>query len=267
VRLVRLPAQGRRLIRGSITDLSEPQRRARVEKAIYQISEAVHATDDLDGLFRQIHATVQGLMPANNLYIALYDPATELFSFPYFVDEMDPPPAPRKLTTGLTGYVLRSGKPLLVNRKSQIRKEGSGRAVLVASAGEVPYVEAGTPAAVWLGVPLLAHGQAVGVLAVQDYREEQIYGEEEERILSFVAEQIASAMERKRSAQALRESEAKFRALFEASSQGVLLHDEGRIFEHLLEIFEKLSVETRSAATLRALEVLNSPGSRSSSRT
>ena len=34
---------------------------------------------------------------------------------------------------------------------------------------------------------------------------------------------------------------------------------ESTVKKHLLEIFEKLGVETRSAATLRALEVLSSP--------
>jgi DNA-binding NarL/FixJ family response regulator len=34
---------------------------------------------------------------------------------------------------------------------------------------------------------------------------------------------------------------------------------ESTVKKHLLEIFEKLGVETRSAATLRALEILNSP--------
>jgi len=37
---------------------------------------------------------------------------------------------------------------------------------------------------------------------------------------------------------------------------------ESTVKKHLLEIFEKLNVETRSAATLRALEVLGSPAAR-----
>src|SRR5262249_13393000 len=37
--------------------------------------------------------------------------------------------------------------------------------------------------------------------------------------------------ERKRAERALRESEAKFRALFEGASQGVVLHDEHRLLE------------------------------------
>jgi PAS domain S-box-containing protein len=204
IRLARLPARGRRLVRGSIVDNTQRQRNQRTQKAIYQISEAIHTTDDLDSLFRQIHSIIQGLMLANNFYIALYDPVSELFSFPYFVDEVDPPPGPRRLSTGLTSYVLKTGKTLLVNRRSPIRKEGEGVAVVVEASRETPYIEVGTPSAVWLGAPLNIRGQTIGVVAVQDYHEEDAYGEEEKQILTFVAEQTAIAVERKRSEQALR---------------------------------------------------------------
>jgi DNA-binding NarL/FixJ family response regulator len=44
---------------------------------------------------------------------------------------------------------------------------------------------------------------------------------------------------------------------------GVILSiSESTVKKHLLEIFEKLAVETRSAATLRALEILGSPHSK-----
>jgi PAS domain S-box-containing protein len=204
IRLVRLPAQGRHLVRGSIIDNSERQRQEKIQKAIYQISEAIHTTDDLDSLYRRIHLIIRELMPADNFYIALYDPLNEQFSFPYFIDEMDPPPEPVKLSTGLTSHVLKTGKPLLVNRRSPIRKESSGMAVLVEDTRETVYQEAGTPAAVWLGAPLSCRGQVIGVLAVQDYRDEDAYGEGEKRILTFVAEQTALAIDRKRAEQALR---------------------------------------------------------------
>ena len=38
-------------------------------------------------------------------------------NFPYFVDEVDAPPAPRKLKRGMTEYVLRTGKSLLAPRE------------------------------------------------------------------------------------------------------------------------------------------------------
>jgi DNA-binding NarL/FixJ family response regulator len=41
---------------------------------------------------------------------------------------------------------------------------------------------------------------------------------------------------------------------------------ESTVKKHVLEIFQKIGVETRSAATLRALEVLSSPNARATSR-
>jgi two-component system cell cycle sensor histidine kinase/response regulator CckA len=56
-------------------------------------------------------------MYARNLYIALYDPLTQLLSFPYFVDEKSPRPSPKRLGRGLEEYVLRTGEPFLSPRE------------------------------------------------------------------------------------------------------------------------------------------------------
>jgi PAS domain-containing protein len=171
------------------------------------------------------------MMPARNFYIALFDAPTEMISFPYFVDEQtDEWPAPRPVGTGLTGVVLRTGKPLLATRTMAQRARSLGDAVLLEGV-DVPYVEAGTRAAVWLGAPLMAEGRAFGAMAVQDYHEESAYGENEQQILTFVAEQTALAIGRKRAELALRDSEQKFRALFEATRTGVLIHDEHQYLE------------------------------------
>lgn len=230
IRLVRLPGEENCCrIRGSITDNTERRRREAVQRATYEISAAVQATDDLDTLYRRIHEIIQGLMPARNFYIALLEPATGMISFPYHVDEVTPRPRPMNQNVGLTGYVFRTGKPLLVNRR--MRKRKVGEAVIFEDVQESPYVEAGVPAAIWLGVPLMVHGRKLGVMAVQDYQCDEVYKAEDQQILMFVAEQTALAIDQKRAEQARRESEAKFRALFEATSQGVMLHDEVKFLE------------------------------------
>jgi PAS domain S-box-containing protein len=231
VRLVRLPSEDRALVRGSVTDTTERRRREKIQQATYHIAEAVHAAEDLESLYEGIHGIIGSLMPAGNFYIALFDPGAELISFPYFVDERSEKPQPFRPNTGLTGYVLRSGRPLLVDASMNARKRQIGEAVTFEGYEEIRYVESGPPAAIWLGVPLAIHGKPFGVMAVQDYVNPAAYGEEEKQILTFVAAQTALAIDRKRAEQALRESEQKFRALFEASSQGVMLHDEEKFLE------------------------------------
>jgi PAS domain S-box-containing protein len=226
VRLVRLPAEGRNLLRASIIDNTERHRRERIQQATFQISEAAHTAQDLDGLYRQIHEIVKGLMAAENFYIALLDDTGRTMDFPYFVDERDPRPAPMKLSQGLTGFVLRTGKPLVASEDNIVHAESGGYAVVVDGSREAFYSEVGAPAAVWLGVPLIVQEKRIGVMALQSYRDKHAYGEQEKQILMFVASQTAQVIERKRAEQALRESEGKFRALFEGSSQGVMLHDE-----------------------------------------
>ncbi len=221
-------------------DISERKRSEKIQQATYQISEAAHAAEDLSSLYPQIHEIIKGLMPAHNFYIALFDPTTELISFPYFVDERSGQPELFPPGTGLTGYVLRTGKALLLDGSMNARKKRVGDKVTFKGFKEISYVESGEPSAIWLGVPLSIQGKPFGVMAVQDYQDAAAYGEEEKRILAFVATQTALAIERKRAQQALQESEQKFRALFEGSSQGVMIQDE----EQFLEV---------NSATLRML--------------
>lgn len=231
VRLVRLPSGGQNLLRASIIDNSERKRREAIQQATFQISEAVHTAEDLDSLYRRIHDIVKGLMAAENLYIALRHPDNATFSFPYLVDEHDHDTTPLPLDKGLTGYVLRTGKALLAGPHNT-NTPGCCPDVRTEDGENVTAIYCDTPrAVVWLGAPLTIRGRTFGVVALQDYRNPEAYGEEEKRILSFVAGQIALAIERKRAEQALRESEEKFRALFEASSQGVMLHDEEKYLE------------------------------------
>ncbi len=213
-------------------DTTERRRREQTQQAVYQISEAVHAAADLSSLYARIHGIVRGLMPAENFFIALYEPATEMISFPYYVDEFSRDyPQPRRISTGLTGLVLRTGRAVLADRQFAERSRREDNRVVVEALGGVSYIESGRPAAVWLGVPLTIQGQPIGVMAVQDYRDEDAYGEDEEQILAYVATQTAVAIERKRSEESLRDLVAKHRALFEGSSQGVMLHDDRRFLE------------------------------------
>jgi PAS domain S-box-containing protein len=213
IRLVRLPGDGPSQVRASIIDNTERKRREKIVQATFEISEAVHTTEDLADLYKHIHVVVGGLMPARNFYIALLDPNTEVITFAYHVDEVEATPPPLKMNTGLTSVVLRTGKACLVPCKMQARKRRVGNEVMFEGSPGISYVECGVPAAIWLGVPLLLQNKAIGVIAVQDYQNETAYGEQEKQILTFVAGQIALAIERKRAEQELLKTLAREKEL------------------------------------------------------
>jgi len=184
--------EGKNLIQASIRDITERKRFEKVQSALYKISEAVNTTEDMQTLYATIHEVIKSLMPANNFYIALYDEEEDIISFPYFVDEYDLPPEPRKPGRGLTEYVLRSGLDMIVTGEQDLALRAKGEVDLV-----------GEPSAVWVGVSLKHEGKVRGVMAVQDYHNQNAYGETEKQILIFVSEQIALAIERKRTSEEL----------------------------------------------------------------
>jgi two-component system cell cycle sensor histidine kinase/response regulator CckA len=180
------------------SDVTDRRRGQEIQTAIYEISEAAHSAETLDELFSSLHRIVGRLMAATNFYIALHDPETDLLSFPYFVDEQDGRPEPLKPGRGMTGYVLRTGQPLLATAEAIEKLERTGE-----------LQSLGTPSIDWLGVPLRVRDRVIGVLAVQSYSGKVRYGETELDILSYVSTQAAQAIERKQAEQELRESQRK----------------------------------------------------------
>jgi len=202
-------------------DISEQKRAESLSSALYRIAEKTSSAEDLQQFYAAIHAIVGELMYARNFYIALYDPLTQLLSFPYFVDEEDPTPAPKKLGRGLTEYVLRTGEPLLCTPDVFDH--------LVAR-GEVQLI--GAPSLDWLGVPLKAGNNTFGVLVVQSYTANVRYREKDKEILTFVSQQLASAVEHKRHEEALRGSEARYRSLVQSAVYGIYRSSlEGRFLD------------------------------------
>ena len=195
---------------GVSTDLTERLRAEKLRSALYRIAATTSATEDIDEFYGAIHAIVGELMYAKNFYVALHDAHADLISFPYCVDELDPTPGPMPPGNGLTSHVLRTGEALLTldeDFTEMVRR------------GEVELV--GSNSVAWLGVPLKRGGKTFGVLVVQSYDPRFTFVEAEKEVLTFVSQQIAVALERKHAQEAIRESEERYRLLFERNLAGV----------------------------------------------
>jgi diguanylate cyclase (GGDEF)-like protein/PAS domain S-box-containing protein len=199
---------------GSMMDITARDRGARLQSALYRIADLASSAEDLDSFYAEVHRIIGELMYARNLYIALADEAAGEIHFPYFADAFDPPPGPRKLGEGLTGSVLRSGKRLHLSGPEIDKLHASG---------QLP--SAGSTTVDWLGVPLRSGDRTIGVLAVQSYDADVRYGAREEELLTFVSQHIATALERKRAAGALANSERQYRSLFENANDCVMIVD------------------------------------------
>ncbi len=176
-----------------LRDITENKKSQTQQAALYQIAEKANLAEDLQEFYRAIHNIVGELIQTTNFYIALLDGDSEMLTFPYFVDEVDPVPDPRHLGKGLTEYVLRTGQAALVSpsKFEELVKDGEVESV-------------GTPSVDWLGVPLKAGDKAFGVLVVQSYTSGRRFGEKEKEVLAFVSQHIASTLERKRSEETIR---------------------------------------------------------------
>jgi PAS domain S-box-containing protein/putative nucleotidyltransferase with HDIG domain len=207
-------------LRGTAQDITERKQAELLQGAVYQIAQTTQMSESLEELIPQIHKVISNIMPAGNFYIALYDEENNRLKFPYSVDEMDPPiSGPIPLKKGLTEYVLRTGTSLLATQSIHDELENQGEIELV-----------GVSSPVWLGVPLKIDGKTIGVMAVQHYSDPLALGEREQRILEFVSSQVAIALYRTQAEEALRESEERFRSLYENAAIGIYrTRPDGRI--------------------------------------
>jgi diguanylate cyclase (GGDEF)-like protein/PAS domain S-box-containing protein len=164
-----------------------------VQNAIYRISQATITSEGTDALYHSIHSILGELIPAENFFIGLYDPVNGLINFPYYIDQYDEAPSPINHTQGLSGYILRKGRPMLVTREIYDQLVGQG---------EVEPV--GTAFMDWMGAPLKTAGRTIGVMAVQSYSKGIHFDQEDLNLLEFVSTQVAQAIERKRMEEEIR---------------------------------------------------------------
>ena len=182
----------------------------KVQSALYRIAELASAAEDMQEFYRATHEVVGELMFASNFYIALWDEQRQLINYPYYVDEItdaDDLPDPHQWYAvrtdegrGLTAYVLRTGEPQLVD---------SERYQSLIEQDEIVALGITTEESSWLGVPLDAERETVGVLAVQSYTAEHQYTEHDRDLLAFVGQHVGAALSRARAIEETRQRNAE----------------------------------------------------------
>ena len=166
-------------------DVTEPNRVARRQEAMYRISEAAQSSDGLAALYRFVYGFLDELLPMNRFFVALYDQGREKLVFPYYYSDGErfQEPVPLRQDS-LIEKVLRSKKAVLANTGE------SACPVTEPATGRYDYD--------WLGAPLISGYGVQGALVVQVASGSFSYCEEDLDLLQFVATQVSSAVDRKR---------------------------------------------------------------------
>lgn len=170
----------------------EIDRLKKINRALYNISNAVSTTENLYELYEIIHYSLAAVINVNNFYIAIYDESEDGICFPYCRDEIDgqlPPVKNISQSASLTAKVIKSGLPLLIT-KDEIIEQRRKSGLLVPTC---------TPSEIWMGVPLKSFDRIIGVIAVQSYTDPDLYNETDMEMMISVADHLGVAIERKRS--------------------------------------------------------------------
>ena len=91
----------------------------------------------------------------------------------------------------ISSYMIKNNKSLLLGSK-QVKEMGSQ--------GKIDILKVGvfSDKTHWLGVPLKVEDKAIGIMVVQSYTNSNLYNKNDLKLMEFVSEQVATAIERKR---------------------------------------------------------------------
>ena len=202
---------GRTAATGTMLDVTDRRQAEEINKVLFNISNAVNTTPNLQDLYVAIHNALGNIMDVTNFFIALSDFKENSLHFPYHVDTVDDEFSPItdfNTTGSLTGLVFSQGRPVLLKKK-QLEKRADQNGVR----GVLPLI--------WMGAPLIVKGEVIGVVAAQSYLDPNCYTDKDLQVLSMVSDQIAIAIDHKRTQDALFESEEKYRHLFKNAPSGI----------------------------------------------
>ena len=188
------------------TDL---ERRMTEVDVLRWVGQAVNFTMNVDDLMELVYAQTSRVLDTSNFYIALYNQEKETLSFAFYVEDGERmyPDDEWSVEIGLTGEIIRTGRSVVTEDYAQ---ECDRREITVG----------GRPGQAWMGVPLSAGDQVIGVMNVSSFDPSVRYSAEQLQIFSAIADQVAAILDR---AHLYREMEERARQLSALNEVGGII--------------------------------------------
>ena len=187
----------------TVKDISNQKLHKQTQKIILEISKLSLQNISLKELLEEIHNQLNTVIDASNFYVALYHKDSDVYSFPYYVDETDRcnPNEMFSLPGSLTDFVRRQGEAQLIDIEMENKLYKS------------QYVNQlySNQSKIWLGAPVKNpdSNDVIAVLAVQDYHSSTAFDQTDLRTLEIIANNIGLFIERFRNLNMLRKAKEK----------------------------------------------------------
>lgn len=187
--------------------ISDLERRVVEVDVLRSVGQAVNFTMKVDDLMELIYAQTSRVLDTGNFYIALYNPEKETLSFAFYVedDERLHSDDEWSVEMGLTGEIIRTRRSIVTDDYIQecIRRD---------------ITPGGRPGRAWMGVPLNAGDQVIGVMNVSSFDSAVVYSDEQLEIFSAIADQAAAILDKARLYREMGEHARQLTALNEVGS-------------------------------------------------
>ncbi len=191
----------------------QAQRRLTQLSALNRVAQATSSALELTQMLRAVHEQVEQLMDYRDFYVALYDDRLDEVEFAYYFDQGRLQSRERRRGgNGLTEYVIRTRKPLLIKEH-------------MAEFADEHALRPGLLACSWMGVPLVKGARVIGVMVVQHYERTSAFDEEDLDLFLTLGDQIALAIENARLYETTRRNLQEADALFEFGDKAAQTFD------------------------------------------
>src|SRR5579884_497965 len=151
------------------------------------VQEAIAGELDPQAIYDAVGYRIQEVFDAQSVRIDILDRATGLVSYPFGLQRGERLEMESQLPGGFSKHVMETREPLLIveNLEAEIERYGS-------------YVLAGEPSKSVLFVPLIAGGEAIGAISLQNADREHAFGESDQQLLETLAGSLSVALENAR---------------------------------------------------------------------
>ena len=220
--------------------LQDTQEHAEHLALLNRITRAVSTTLNLDDLLEIIHGEIVTAIPADSFFVALYNSETNELDFRIREDRgVREPPHARPLGTALTAQVVNTKKYLLI-QDYQLEKDHLPAMGLWGT---------GEPSRSWLGVPMILGEKVVGVISIQSYSR-NVFGENEQQLLSTIADTVAVAIENARLYAAEQQRATRLTQMMQLGIELASLREEEKVLDTLVRRVAEIMESTTCTVML-----------------